>query len=79
MSPKAVGAQGIRALLFIPGSERLIDYPDVLKVLCSNAQEIAFETVDGQVVVHHGAYTLIQQRSAHAEHTSRGVRFFDVK
>jgi hypothetical protein len=31
------------------------------------------------VVVHHGAYTLIQQKSAHTEHTSRGVRFFDAK
>lgn len=79
LSPKPASSHAIRVLLYIPGGDRMIDYPDVLKVLCSSPQQIAFETQDGYTVVHQGAYTLIQQRAAFAEHVTRGIRFYDAK
>jgi hypothetical protein len=79
LAPKTAGAQALRVLLHIGAGERLIDYPDVSKVLdCGDAQ-ITFETHDGLIVTHRGAFTLIQQRSSFDAHQSRGVRFYDAK
>jgi hypothetical protein len=80
LSPKPPGGtQPIRVLLYIEGSSGTLDYPDVMKVLCSEPAKIVFETFDNCVVVHQGAYTVIQQRTSFSEHQARGVRFYDVK
>lgn len=80
ISPKPVGGtQPIRVLLYINGSPRVLDYTDVAKVLCSEPAKIVFETFDNCVVVHQGAYTVIQQQASFTEHHARGVRFYDVR
>jgi hypothetical protein len=79
MSPKPTGVQTARVLLHVAGSDRVIDFNDVSKVLCSEAAKIVFETHDGHVVVHQGTYTLIQQRNSFNEHQARGIRFYDAK
>lgn len=80
LSPKPVGGtQPIRVLLYINGSPRVLDYADVARVLCSEPSKIVFETFDNCVVVHQGAYTVIQQQSSFTEHHARGVRFYDVR
>lgn len=79
-SPKPVGSsQPIRVLLYINGSPRILDYADVARVLCSEPSKIVFETFDNCVVVHQGAYTVIQQQTSFTEHHARGVRFYDAR
>lgn len=77
-SPKSEHPRLLRILLYVPGSARLIDYPDVEKILCCDTARITFETQDGHVVMHHGPFTVIQPRNAPAA-TSDGSRFFDPK
>lgn len=77
-SPKSESPRLLRIFLYIPGSERLIDYPDVEKIICCEAARITFETQDGHVVMHHGPFTVIQPRGGTAS-TSSGARFYDVK
>jgi len=78
-APKPLNAQSVRVLLYVSGSERCLDYTDVSRVLCSEPLKIVFETLDGYLVVHQGAYTVIQSKPAFAEHQARGVKFYDVK
>jgi hypothetical protein len=78
LSPKSEVPRLLRILLYIPGSPRLIDYPDVEKILCCEANRITFETQDGHVVLHQGPFTVIQPRTATAT-TSNGSKFYDVK
>ncbi|MGB8169095.1 MAG: hypothetical protein WCF18_16480 [Chthoniobacteraceae bacterium] len=77
-SPKSEAPRLLRILLYIPGSSRLIDYPDVEKILCCDANRISFETQDGHVILHQGPFTVIQPRTATAA-TSDGSKFYDVK
>lgn len=77
-SPKSENPRLLRILLYVPGSARLIDYPDVEKILCCEAARITFETQDGHVVMHQGPFTVIQPRNATAA-TRDGSRFFDPK
>jgi hypothetical protein len=80
-SPKPDNFGPIRVLLHIAGSPRLIDYSDVCKILCSDPGQITFETNDGYVVTHQGAFTVIQQRATISSPASnpRGPRFYDPK
>lgn len=80
-SPKPETNPLLRVLLYIAGSSRLIDYPDVYKILSCDDDRITFETQDGYVVTHHGQFTVIQQKAALSEaHANpHGPRFFDVK
>ncbi|HEX8295486.1 MAG TPA: hypothetical protein VF593_04260 [Chthoniobacteraceae bacterium] len=79
-SPKPEFARMLRILLHTAGSSRMIDYPDVAKVVCVDPGQITFETSDGYVVTHQGTWTVIQQRSSATEaHGSSGTRFFDAK
>lgn len=77
-SPKSEIPRLLRILLYIPGSSRLIDYPDVEKILGCEANRITFETQDGHIILHHGPFTVIQPRTANAT-TSDGSKFYDVK
>jgi hypothetical protein len=77
-SPKSENPRLLRILLYVPGSARLIDYPDVEKIICCDAARITFETQDGHIIMHHGPFTVIQPRAATAA-TSDGSRFFDPK
>jgi hypothetical protein len=77
-SPKSENPRLLRILLYVPGSARLIDYPDVERILTCDRERIAFETQDGHVVMHHGPFTVIQPRTASAT-TGDGSRFYDVK
>ena len=77
-SPKAEHPRLLRILLYVPGSERMIDYPDVEKIICCDAARITFETQDGHVIMHHGPFTVIQPRGAIAA-TNDGSRFYDPK
>ena len=78
LSPKSENPRLLRILLYVPGSARLIDYPDVEKIISCEAARITFETQDGHVVMHHGPFTVIQPRGGTAA-TSDGSRFFDPK
>jgi hypothetical protein len=78
LSPKSENPRLLRILLYIPGSARLIDYPDVEKILCCEKESITFETMDGHVVLHRGPFTVIQPRNATAA-TSDGSKFFNPK
>lgn len=80
-APKPGTGRPIRVLLHLAGSERLIDYNDVYKLYNCDANAISFETSDGFIVIHRGAYTLIVQKSAASEIRSStpGERFFDPK
>ncbi len=77
-SPKSEAPRLIRIFLYVPGSSRLIDYPDVERIICCDKERIAFETQDGHVVMHHGPFTVIQPRTA-SNTTSDGSKFYDVK
>jgi len=77
-SPKAEDPRLIRVLLYIPGTSRLIDYPDVERIFSSDRDRIVFETQDRQVVVHQGPFTIIRPRSATSS-ISHGPRFYDLK
>ena len=79
ISPKPANAQSVRVLLYINGSSRILDYGDVARVHCSEPAKIVFETVDGFMVVHQGAYTVVQPRPIFTEHHARGVKFYDAK
>jgi hypothetical protein len=78
LSPKAENSRLLRVFLYIPGIPRLIDYPDVEKIISCDKDRIAFETQDGQIVFHNGPFTVIQPRNASAA-SSGGPRFFDLK
>lgn len=77
-APKAEAPRLLRVLLHLAGSPRLIDYPDVEKIICCEPTRITFETQDGSIVMHQGSFTVIQPRTANAT-TSAGGRFYDVK
>lgn len=80
---RPVDQRSIRVLLYIPGGPRLIDYPDVCKVVSCDEHCILFETHDGTTVTHRGAYTIIQPRNLVSERTqtrlSPGPRFYEGK
>ena len=75
--------RSIRVLLYIPGGPRLIDYPDVCKVVSCDEHCILFETHDGTTVTHRGAYTIIQPRILVSERTEKklspGRQFYEAK
>jgi hypothetical protein len=85
--PKAVQPQLLRVLLHLPGTGRLIDYPDVERIVCCDAGRIVFATQDGQIVVHQGGFTVVVPRDAPPAATARpsasggtiGPRFYDPK
>jgi hypothetical protein len=80
-SPRPTAARHIRILLHLAGSDRLIDYPDVDKILSSDPASISFETVDGFIVSHRGTYTIIEQKYGAGSRAQNpaGRRFFDPK
>lgn len=83
LAPKPADLRSIRVLLYIPGSPRLIDYPDVCKVVSCDADCIVFETHDGAVITHRGGFTMIQPRNVVSERTQTrlapGPRFYEAK
>jgi len=80
---KPADQRSIRVLLYIPGGPRIIDYPDVCKVVSCDEHCILFETHDGTTVTHRGAYTIIQPRLLVSERTQTrldpGPRYYDTK
>lgn len=78
-SPKAESSRFYRVFLYIPGSPRMIDYADVEKIISCERDRIAFETQDGQIIVHQGPFTVIQPRNATVSRGGGGPRFYDVK
>lgn len=79
-APKPENPRLLRILLHVSGSARLIDYPDVERLLCCEKDRVVFETQDGTVVMHVGSFTILEPRNA-ATRTSAGSgpRFFDIK
>ena len=80
-SPRPTAARNIRVLLHLSGSDRLLDYPDVCKILSCEAASISFETVDGFLVSHRGTYTIIEQKFGSNDRGTNppGRRFYDPK
>jgi hypothetical protein len=85
-APKPDTNRSIRVLLHLPGSDRVIDYPDVYKIHACEPTHIYFETNDGFLVSHRGSYTLIEPRvnaisrgAPVPSNTAPGQRFFDPK
>lgn len=85
-APKPDTTRSIRVLLHLPGSSRLIDYPDVYKVHACEPTYISFETSDGFLISHRGTYTLVEPRAnvisrggSLPGNTDPGQRFFDPK
>jgi hypothetical protein len=79
-APKPLPGRACRILLYIKGSDRVLDYHDVIKVHAAEPNAVTFETTDGFIVVHQGAFTLIGPKTEFADHTRAGrVRFFDPK
>ncbi len=83
LAPKPADIRSIRVLLHIPGSPRLIDYPDVCKVVSCDSDCIVFETHDGTAITHRGSFTVIQPRNIVSESVrnrlSPGPRFYETK
>jgi hypothetical protein len=80
-APKPEGFRNMRVLLYVPGSARLLDYPDVSEILCCDQGQITFETVDGFIITHQGAFTIMQAKNSvkALQHPLRGPRFYDSK
>ncbi len=80
-APKPTTNYLFRVLLHIQGSPRSLDYTDVVKLHCCAPQAITFETYDGFIVAHQGAYTLIGPKTEMAgrKGVAEGGRFFDPK
>jgi hypothetical protein len=80
-APKPVNFQSMRVLLYVPGSARMLDYPDVCEILCCDQGEITFETHDGFIITHQGAFTVMQAKNSikSVQHPKRGPRFYDAK
>jgi len=82
-APKSENTRLTRIFLYIPGSARMIDYPDVECILNCDKDQVTFRTQDGHVVQHHGPYTVIQPKMAQnttgSHGNSGGPRFFDLK
>jgi hypothetical protein len=70
-----------RVLLHLASGERLIDYPNVVKIYTCEPQFISFETIDGYVISHRGTYTLLEQKNGTSVRSNvvPGQRFFDPK
>jgi hypothetical protein len=83
LGPKPADVRSIRVLLHLPGSARLIDYPDVCKVVSCDANCIVFETHDGTAITHRGGFTVIQPRNIVSEpvraRLDPGPRFYETK
>ena len=61
-APKPKTPKEFRIFLYVPNSTKPLEYTDVAKIIRSDLNHITFETTDGFVVVHHGAYTSIQPK-----------------
>jgi hypothetical protein len=80
-APKPISTHLLRVLLHVQGAARALDYTDVVKVHCCNAQSISFETYDGFIVAHQGPYTLIGPKNElhHGKGVLAGTHFYDPK
>lgn len=81
-SPKPTSNQNLRVLLHIPGSARLLDYPEVCRVHTCDKDQITFETHDGYIVTHRGSFTVIQHRNtvpSGQNPLSPGPRYYEPK
>ena len=81
VSPKPAPGRLCRVLLYVSGSNRALDYPDVMKVHARTDSSITFETADGYIVMHQGPFTLIGPKGEFADHAAAGgrSRFFEAK
>ena len=80
-APRPATDRVCRILLYVNGSERALDYGNVVKVHELEANKVTFETSDGLIILHHGPFTLIGPKSQFVDHSTPGggVRFFDAK
>lgn len=81
LSPKPTATYLFRVLLHVPGVQRTLDYTDVVKIHSCTHESITFETSDGFIVAHQGAYTLIGPKTElqNRKGVLEGGRFFDPK
>ena len=80
-APRPATDRACRILLYVKGSERALDYGNVIKVHEIEADKVTFETSDGLIILHHGPFTLIGPKSQFVDHSTPGgrLRFFDAK